>query len=126
MGNKTTKMIYSKHKHFQKSVQTVDLDNDDRSKFSISDAEIVALSHLGLLIEQHYGKPMDIEWAKDGIDGELYILQARPETVVSSNEYHLDDYQIKSKGKLLVTGRSVGYGLGIGKAKIINRQEDMF
>ena len=126
MGNKTTKMIYSKHKHFQKSVQTVDLDKDDRSKFSISDTEIVALSHLGLLIEQHYGKPMDIEWAKDGIDGELYILQARPETVVSANEYHLDDYQIKSKGKLLVTGRSVGYGLGIGKAKIIHRLEDMF
>jgi len=126
MGNKTTKMIYSKRKNFQKSVQIVDLDKDDRSKFSISDTEIVALSHLALLIEQHYGKPMDIEWAKDGIDGELYILQARPETVVSSHEHHLDDYQIKSKGKLLATGRSVGYGLGIGKAKIIHRLEDMF
>ena len=126
MGNKTMKMIYSKDKNFERSIQTVDLDKIDRSKFSITDDEVVALSYLGLLIEQHYGKPMDIEWAKDGIDGELYILQARPETVVSSYEHHLDDYQIKSKGNILATGRSVGYGLGIGTAKIIHRLEDMF
>ena len=126
MGNKTTKMVYSKHKGFEHSVQTVDLNKADRSKFSITDDEIITLSQLGLLIEQHYGKPMDIEWAKDGIDGQLYIVQARPETVVSSHENHLNDYQIKSKGKLLATGRSVGYGLGIGKAKIIHRLDEMF
>ncbi|SVD08034.1 uncharacterized protein METZ01_LOCUS360888, partial [marine metagenome] len=114
MGNKTIKMVYSKHKSFEHSVQTIDLDKDDRSKFSITDDEIVALSQVGLLIEQHYGKPMDIEWAKDAIDGQLYIVQARPVTVISSHENHLNNYQIKQKGKLLATGRSVGYGLGIG------------
>ena len=125
MGNKTTKMVYSKNKGPDHSVQIVDLNQADRSKFSISDDEIVALGKLGLSIEKHFGKPMDIEWAKDGSDGKLYILQARPETVVSLQEHNLHDYQIKSKGKLLATGRSVGYGLGIGKAKIISNPEDM-
>lgn len=126
MGNKTTKMVYSKNNGFDHSVQIVDLNQADRSKFSISDDEIVALGKLGLSIEKHFGKPMDIEWAKDGSDGKLYILQARPETVVSLQEHNLHDYQIKSKGKLLATGRSVGYGLGIGKAKIISNLEDMY
>jgi len=126
MGNKTTKMVYSKDKYFEHSVQTVDLDQKDRSNFSISDDEIITLSQLGLSIENHYGKPMDIEWAKDGIDGQLYIVQARPITTVGSQEHHLEDYQIKSKGKLLTTGRSVGYGLGIGTAKIIKRLDDMY
>ncbi|SVA63080.1 uncharacterized protein METZ01_LOCUS115934 [marine metagenome] len=126
MGNKTTKMVYSKNKGHDHSVQIVDLNQADRSKFSISDDEIVALGKLGLSIEKHFGKPMDIEWAKDGSDGKLYILQARPETVVSLQEHNLHDYQIKSKGKLLATGRSVGYGLGIGKAKIISNLEDMY
>ena len=126
MGNKTTKMVYSKNKGPDHSVQIVDLNQADRSKFSISDDEIVALGKLGLSIEKHFGKPMDIEWAKDGSDGKLYILQARPETVVSLQEHNLHDYQIKSKGKLLATGRSVGYGLGIGKAKIISNLEDMY
>ena len=126
MGNKTTKMVYSKNKGPDHSVQIVDLSQADRSKFSISDDEIVALGKLGLSIEKHFGKPMDIEWAKDGSDGKLYILQARPETVVSLQEHNLHDYQIKSKGKLLATGRSVGYGLGIGKAKIISNLEDMY
>ena len=126
MGNKTTKMVYSKNKGPDHSVQIVDLNQADRSKFSISDDEIITLGKLGLSIEKHFGKPMDIEWAKDGSDGKLYILQARPETVVSLQEHNLHDYQIKSKGKLLVTGRSVGYGLGIGKAKIISNLEDMY
>ena len=126
MGNKTTKMVYSKNKGPDHSVQIVDLNQADRSKFSISDDEIITLGKLGLSIEKHFGKPMDIEWAKDGSDGKLYILQARPETVVSLQEHNLHDYQIKSKGKLLATGRSVGYGLGIGKAKIISNLEDMY
>ncbi|MCK5905649.1 MAG: phosphoenolpyruvate synthase, partial [Gammaproteobacteria bacterium] len=126
MGNKTTKMIFTKDINFNHSVQTIDLDQKDRSRFSISNDEIIALGQLGLLIESHYGKPMDIEWAKDGKDGKLYILQARPVTVISSHEHYLHEYQIKSKGKLLATGRSVGYGLGIGKAKIISNLEDMY
>jgi len=126
MGNKTTKMVYSKDKHFKHSVQTVDLDQKDKSNFSINDDEIIALSQLGISIESHYGKPMDIEWAKDGIDGQLYIVQARPVTKVSSLENNLINYKIKSKGELLATGRSVGYGLGIGTAKIIKSFEDMY
>ena len=126
MGNKTTKMIFTKDMNFNHSVQIVDLNQADRSRFSISDDEIIALGKYGLSIEKHFGKPMDIEWAKDGSDGKLYILQARPETVVSLQEHNLHDYQIKSKGKLLATGRSVGYGLGIGKAKIISNLEDMY
>ena len=81
MGNKTTKMVYSKNKVHDHSVEIVDLNHAARSKFSISDDEIVALGKLGLSIEKYFGKPMDIEWAKDGNDGKLYILQARPETV---------------------------------------------
>ena len=126
MGNKTTKMIFTKDINFNHSVQTIDLDQKDRSRFSISNDEIIALGQLGLLIESHYGKPMDIEWAKDGKDGKLYILQARPVTVISSHEHYLHEYQIKSKGKLLATGRSVGYGLGIGTAKILDSLEDMY
>ena len=126
MGNKTTKMIFTKDINFNHSVQTIDLDQKDRSRFSISNDEIIALGQLGLLIESHYGKPMDIEWAKDGKDGKLYILQARPVTVISSHEHYLHEYQIKSKGKLLATGCSVGYGLGIGTAKILDSLEDMY
>ncbi len=126
MGNKTTKMVYSQNKSFDGSVKIVDLDQFDRSNFSLTDKEIIALGKIGLLIEQHYGKPMDIEWAKDGIDNKLYVVQARPETVVSSHEHNFINYQIKSKGKLLATGRSVGYGLATGKSKIIKRLEDMF
>ena len=126
MGNKVTKMVYSKNKNFDHSVQINDLEQEDKFKFSITDEDIIALGKFGMSIEKHYGQPMDIEWAKDGIDGKLYILQARPETVVNLQEHKLDDYQIKSKGKLLATGRSVGYGLGIGQAKIINDLEDMY
>ena len=126
MGNKTTKMIFSKHKDFNNAVQTIDLDKEDKYKFSITDNDIITLSKLGLIIEEHYGKNMDIEWAKDGHDGKLYIVQARPITAKNPYEYKLRNYQIKSKGKLLTTGRSVGYGIGIGKSNIINRLEDMF
>ena len=88
MGNKTTKMVYSQNKSFDGSVKIVALDQFDRSNFSLTDKEIIALGKIGLLIEQHYGKPMDIEWAKDGIDNKLYVVQARPETVVSSHEHN--------------------------------------
>ena len=118
LGNKSTKLIYSKNKNFDQSVQTIDLDQKESEKFSITDEEIISLSRFGFIIENHYEKPMDIEWAKDGIDGKLYIVQARPITVMHNQDQKLNNYHIKSKGKILATGRSVGYGVGIGRAKI--------
>lgn len=92
---------------------------EQRRRFSISDAEAEQLGRLAVLIERHYGRPMDIEWAKDGIDGGLYIVQARPETVESRILRHIERYTLKAKGEVLARGRSVGHRIGVGKARVI-------
>ena len=91
LGDKAVKMIYTSNQNPQESIKKVAVKESERANFCLTDAEITALSRQALLLENHYGRPMDIEWAKDGISGELYILQARPETVRSQmnkeNEY---------------------------------------
>lgn len=115
LGKKAVKMIYDP----AKSVVTVDTREEDRQRFSVTDQEAEELARLSVRIEQHYKRPMDIEWAKDGLDGRLYILQARPETVQSRVTREMERYRLKQKGKVLAEGRSVGHRIGKGCAKVI-------
>jgi pyruvate, water dikinase len=116
LGSKTTKMVYCS----ESDVKSIPVDKKDQLQFSLISTEIEELAKHALTIEEHYGRPMDIEWAKDGVDGKIYILQARPETVESrSNKQVLERYKLKSKGKVLSTGRSIGQRIGQGRVRVI-------
>jgi pyruvate,water dikinase len=120
LGSKATKMIYSSEKAAGKTVTTVETPEADRNSFCLNNAEIEELARYAMIIEKHYQRPMDVEWAKDGVDGKLYILQARPETVASRKSADtLERYQLKQKAEVLVTGRAIGQKIGAGKVKII-------
>ena len=125
LGDKATKMILGEDKNLGKTVQIIDVPKIDSQKFSISDNDIIELSKSALLIEKHYGRPMDIEWGKDGSDGQLYILQARPETVQSRSGKTINRFSLKEKSPILATGRSIGQKIGNGTAKIINSVNEM-
>jgi pyruvate,water dikinase len=123
LGAKAIKMVYGGKT--DKPVITVDVAVEERAKFSITDADIVELSKQALIIEQHYGCPMDIEWGKDGESGKIYILQARPETVQSRAGRVVQRYTLKSKSKVIVTGRAIGQRIGAGPARIIHDVKEM-
>ncbi|HSP57436.1 MAG TPA: phosphoenolpyruvate synthase [Halomonas sp.] len=126
LGSKLIKMIYTDDTSAGKSVATVDVPLADRGRFCLSDEQIMALARQAVTIEQHYDRPMDIEWALDGDDGELYIVQARPETVVSQQEGgKLERFQLKEKGRTLVTGRAIGQRIGRGAVKVVFSPDDM-
>jgi pyruvate,water dikinase len=126
LGTKALKMVYSNTAKDGKTVTTVPVDIAEQRQFSLSAGEIEHLAQQALIIEQHYGRPMDIEWAKDGIDGKLYILQARPETVKSrANKQVLERYKLNSKGNVLCEGRSIGQRIGQGRARIIKDITEM-
>ncbi len=122
-GAKAIKMIYDAGG--DSPVKTVEVDQDERIRFSISDAEAEELARQAVTIEQHYGRPMDIEWAKDGIDGRLYIVQARPETVQSRSGRVIERYELRERGEILTQGRSIGSRIGAGTAKVIMSLDDM-
>jgi pyruvate,water dikinase len=124
-GSKMIKMIYASDESPEKAIQTVDVDEAERALFSINDAEITELAKIAVTIEQHYGRPMDIEWAKDGENGKLYIVQARPETVQSRSGQIIERYQLKQQSDVLVSGRAVGNRIGQGQAKVINDLSQM-
>ncbi len=124
-GSKLIKMIYAQEDAPEQAIQTVDVDEHERCLFSISDSDITALAKMAVTIEQHYGRPMDIEWAKDGDNGKLYIVQARPETVQSRAGRIIERYQLKQKSAVLVSGRAVGNRIGRGPAKVINDLSQM-
>ena len=124
-GSKMIKMIYASDESPEKAIQTVDVDEAERALFSINDAEITELAKIAVTIEQHYGRPMDIEWAKDGDNGKLYIVQARPETVQSRSGQVIERYQLKQQSDVLVSGRAVGNRIGQGQAKVINDLSQM-
>jgi pyruvate,water dikinase len=109
-----------------KLVKTTDVPTEIRNRYSLADSDVEQLAHYALVIEDHYGRPMDIEWGKDGIDGELYILQARPETVKSqagnSVEYR---YKLKGKGAVIVDGRAIGQKIGTGPVRIVHNISEM-
>ncbi len=125
LGSKAIKMVYSDDPTPGKTVQTVDVDERDRQTFSISDHDIIALAKMAVTIEDHYGRPMDIEWGKDGNDGKLYILQARPETVQSRSGRTIQRYTLKGHSDVVIVGRSIGHKIGAGKAKVIRSVAEM-
>src|SRR3990167_2604982 len=125
LGSKAIKMVYAKGASAGKSVETVDVDKDDRQKFSITDEEIQSLAKQCLIIEKHYDHPVDVEWARDGDDGKLYIVQARPETVRSRQTNVMERYRLKEKGRVLVEGRSIGHRIGSGVVKLVTNLSEM-
>ena len=126
LGSKALKMIYGAEASAGRSVETVDVDAAERARFCLSDEEVVSLAKQAMIIEKHYGCPMDIEWAKDGDDKQLYIVQARPETVKSrSNVNVMERYLLKDKGTVLVEGRAIGQRIGAGPVKIIRDVSEM-
>ncbi|MCP1317729.1 phosphoenolpyruvate synthase [Halomonas sp. 707B3] len=120
LGSKLIKMVYGQDASAGKSVETVDVPFKDRGRFCINDEQVMDLARQAVTIEQHYQRPMDIEWALDGDDGKLYIVQARPETVVSQQEGgKLERFQLREKGRTLITGRAIGQRIGRGAVKIV-------
>lgn len=121
LGDKGVKMIYKKAKKLAEGLtKTVKTSKQEQNQFVLNDDELQALAKYVVLIEQHYGKPMDVEWAKDGKSGKLYIVQARPETVKSrANKQVIEQYYLKKRGKVIIEGRSIGQMIGKGKARVL-------
>ncbi|MEM8684582.1 MAG: phosphoenolpyruvate synthase [Pseudomonadota bacterium] len=125
LGDKAIKMIYADDPTPGKTVQTVDVDESDSQLFSLSDEDVIELSKMAVTIEKHYERPMDIEWGKDGEDGKLYILQARPETVQSRSGNSIERFTLKTRSKVISSGRSIGHKIGKGAARVINDVSEM-
>jgi pyruvate,water dikinase len=125
LGSKAIKMIYSDHPEPGKTVDTVDVDEADSRRFSLNEVDIIELAKMAVTIEEHYQRPMDIEWGKDGNDGKLYILQARPETVQSRSGRVIKRYTLLNHSDIVTTGRSIGRKIGAGKAKVIRSVREM-
>jgi len=127
LGSKAIKMVYSDDPKPGKTVETVEVDETDSLRFSLSDEDIVELAKMAVTIENHYQRPMDIEWGKDGNDGKLFILQARPETVQSRSGRSIQRFTLKDKGncRVVIVGRSIGHKIGSGTAKVIRSVAEM-
>ena len=127
MGSKQIKMIFTDKAEAGKSVTNVEVPAEDRQRFSITDAEVTELAHYALTIEKHYGRPMDIEWGRDGLDGKLYILQARPETVKSQEDgsRNLRRFSINGEKVVLCEGRAIGQKVGQGKVRLVKDASEM-
>ncbi|MCB1760433.1 MAG: phosphoenolpyruvate synthase [Gammaproteobacteria bacterium] len=123
VGSKAIKMVYNPGG--DSPVKTIDVDDDARDRFSITSEEAEELARQAMTIEKHYQRPMDIEWARDGLDGRLYIVQARPETVQSRSGNVIERYELKRRGEVLTEGRSIGSRIGAGNAKVIMSLDDM-
>jgi len=129
LGSKLIMMRFSsddEKKASGKLVQTVDVPTEQRNRYALSDADVEQLAHYALVIEQHYGRPMDIEWGKDGVDGQLYILQARPETVKSQQKGQAElRYKLKGRGTVLAEGRAIGQKIGTGPVRLVHNLNEM-
>jgi pyruvate, water dikinase len=124
LGGKAVKMVYAPEGSAAR-VQTVDVPQAERQRFCLSDADLVMLARQALIIEEHYQRPMDIEWARDGASGSIYILQARPETVQSRAGRTIQRYALKGTSRVLATGRSIGQRIGAGTARVIRDASEM-
>ena len=128
IGSKLIKMEFNgERKPGENAVSTVEVPVSERNRYSLTDDEVIELARYAVIIEKHYQRPMDIEWGRDGIDGKLYILQARPETVKSQqtgNDVQLR-YKLKATGKVLITGRAIGQKIGSGKVRVVSDINDM-
>ena len=129
LGSKLIQMVFATPEEKAASgklVQTVDVPTELRNRYSLSDADIEQLAQYALVIEQHYGRPMDIEWGKDGQDGQLYILQARPETVKSQQQGKTEQrYKLKGTGTVLAEGRAIGQKIGTGPVRLVHHISEM-
>jgi pyruvate,water dikinase len=127
VGGKAQKMVFTDTRSAGRSTATVEVPADERIRFSITDAEAEGLARAAVTIEKHYRRPMDIEWGRDGRDGQLYILQARPETVKSreENAERLRRYRLKRSGRALASGRAIGQKIGQGSVRLVRSVEEM-
>ncbi|HXU42900.1 MAG TPA: phosphoenolpyruvate synthase [Burkholderiales bacterium] len=119
LGSKLQKMVFSQSASAGKSTRTVDVTEEERNRFSLSNEEILELARYAVAIEKHYGRPMDIEWAKDGSDGRIYVLQARPETVKSRKREVEERHALKGSSRVLVSGRAIGHKIGSGTVRLV-------
>ena len=127
LGSKAVQMVFADDQAAGHSTRTVEVDEQARLRFSITDAQVEALARDALIIERHYGRPMDIEWGRDGDTGELYILQARPETVKSRETQGegVKRYRLKARSKVMATGRAIGQKIGQGKVRLLRSAAEM-
>ncbi|MFE4835232.1 phosphoenolpyruvate synthase [Arthrobacter sp. NPDC056691] len=126
LGEKAVQMVYTDSREVGRTVDYVPVPQDLRSRFSLTDAEVEQLARHALAIEAHYGRPMDIEWGKDGLDGELYILQARPETVESRKAAgSVSRYTLTERSTVLVEGRAIGQRIGAGQVRVLSSIDQM-
>ena len=127
LGSKLIRMEFETDASVGRTVRTVDVDPEDRRRFAITDEDVIELAKFARIIEKHYGRPMDIEWGKDGTDGKIYILQARPETVKSQQKSVevQTKYSLGSKGRLLVQGRAIGQMIGQGVVRVVQSASEM-
>jgi len=119
LGSKLEKMIFGKSGETGRSTKVVEVPEAERNAFSLSDTEVLELARYAVAIEKHYGRPMDIEWGKDGADGKLYVLQARPETVKSRKRELEERYALKGSARVLATGRAIGHKIGSGAVRVV-------
>ena len=124
MGSKKIRMVYADSQSHGEQVRIEDVPETERDRFSLTDEEVEALARQAVLIEQHYKRPMDIEWAKDGHTGKLFIVQARPETVRSNGQV-MERYNLQGKGSVVVEGRAIGHRIGAGEVKVIHDISEM-
>ena len=126
LGSKLIKMVFADKREAGKSVSTLDVPESDRARFALSDEDVLELARYAVIIEKHYGRPMDIEWGKDGEDGKLYILQARPETVKSQHSgLTMEKYRLKQNGEVIVRGRAIGQKIGAGTVRVVSDASEM-
>ncbi|MEQ1556443.1 MAG: PEP-utilizing enzyme, partial [Gallionella sp.] len=125
LGSKQQRMVFNTERAAGRSTRIEEVPESLRKQFSLSDAEVLDLAKQAMAIEQHYGRPMDIEWGKDGVDGKLYILQARPETVQSQGAHHNTQFVLQQSGEILVEGRAIGQKIGAGPVRRVNNISEM-
>ena len=125
IGSKKIKMVFSDATQAGKSTHTIDVDPKESDVFSLNDHDILELAQYAVTIESHYGCPMDIEWGKNGLDGKIYILQARPETVKSQTKNAVEVFKLKDTGKAIVAGRAVTQKIGVGPVRIVKDPSEM-
>jgi len=125
LGSKAIKMVYDDDPATSEFIKTIDVTAEDSNRFCLSNEDAETLARYALAVEDHYKRPMDIEWAKDGLDGQLYLLQARPETVQSRAGQSVQRYTLKNKSELVTTGRAIGQRIGSGVAKVVASISDM-
>ncbi|MGO3742814.1 phosphoenolpyruvate synthase [Kerstersia sp.] len=127
IGSKLIKMEFNPERTDGHAVRTVDVPVSERNRYSLTDEEVIELARYAVIIEKHYARPMDIEWGRDGVDGKLYILQARPETVKSQQGENdvQQRFRLKATGDVLVTGRAIGQKIGAGPVRIVSDIAEM-